>query len=340
MKSNNGVKVNYTREAILDSIKFVVENSDYVRINRDNIDKAVELLRGKKGETWLNSNTLGIDGFSEEQKLRYFILCESLNFCYWDSTPEWEIEHRGKWYSGSYGLMHAVAKAVENGYDLSNADFLEKISLEEFDEIFKGTTSIPLLRERFEIVKQLAKELKGIPDLFEAMSARDDIELLNKIVVHFSNFRDISRYKGRDIYFFKRAILLVGDLMLNIEAIGQTVKNRDNMIGCADYKVPQVLRELGILEYAEDLANLVDNKQEIRHDSEMEVEIRANMLQAIELIRERMRESTRGNILEKTRGKYIAMNSVEIDNALWLLSKEPEFKAKARPYHLTRTVCY
>ena len=90
MKSNNGVKVNYTREAILDSIKFVVENSDYVRINRDNIDKAVELLRGKKGETWLNSNTLGIDGFSEEQKLRYFILCESLNFCYWDSTPEWE----------------------------------------------------------------------------------------------------------------------------------------------------------------------------------------------------------------------------------------------------------
>lgn len=203
---------------------------------------------------------------------------------------------------------------------------MENITIEELDEIFKGTTSIPLLKERFEIIKQLVSEYKQISNITQSMSANSDIELLNNIVNHFSNFRDISLYKGREIYFFKRAILLVGDLILNISSISKSVKNDDNMTGCADYKIPQVLRHLGILEYSDDLTTLIDERQEIQHDSEMEVEIRANMLYAIELIKEKLHQNG------------IDMNSVQIDNALWLLSKNKEFKDK--PHHLTRTIYY
>ena len=204
---------------------------------------------------------------------------------------------------------------------------MENITIEELDEIFKGTTSIPLLKERFEIIKQLVSEYKQIPNITtQLMSANSDIELLNNIVNHFSNFRDISLYKGRDVYFFKRAILLVGDLILNISSINKSVKNDDDMTGCADYKIPQVLRHLGILEYSDDLATLIDERQEIQHDSEMEVEIRANMLYAIELIKEKLHQNG------------IDMNSVQIDNALWLLSKNKEFKDK--PHHLTKTIYY
>lgn len=318
----------YSRKMILDSVEYVVGKSNFVKINQGKIDKAVELLGGRKEGSWLDSDTLGIGDFSQEQKMRYFVLCESLNFCYWDSEAKWRVEHRGKWYSGSFGLMHAIAKAIENGYDLLNPDYLSEMTIEELDEVFAGTTSIPLLKERFEIVQQLAAELKQIPDLAAAMQAENDVELLNKIVANFDNFRDISRYKGREIYFFKRAILLVGDLILNIDAIRAAVKNEDDMLGCADYKIPQVLRQLGILEYTAELAALVDSEQEIPHDSEMEIEIRANMLYAVELIRDRMQE------------QGSEMNSVQIDNALWLLSKTPEFKAEAKPYHLTRTVYY
>lgn len=203
---------------------------------------------------------------------------------------------------------------------------MENITIEELDEIFKGTTSIPLLKERFEIIKQLVSEFKQISDLQQAMNANDDIELLNNIISHFSNFRDISLYKDREIYFFKRAILLVGDLILNIRSINESVKNDNNMVGCADYKIPQVLRHLGILEYSNGLATLIDERQEIQHDSEMEIEIRANMLYAIELIKEKLHQNG------------IDMNSVQIDNALWLLSKNKEFKDK--PHHLTRTIYY
>ncbi len=98
------------------------------------------------------------------------------------------------------------------------------------------------------------------------------------------------------------------------------------MVGCADYKIPQVLRHLGILEYSKDLAYFVDNKKEIEHDSEMEIEIRANMLYVIELIKEKLQQNG------------INMNSIKIDNALWLLSKNKEFKDK--PHHLTKTIYY
>lgn len=315
-----------TRDKIFESIKYVVDNSKYVSINEKNIGNVIPLLKENKKEPWLNSDYLDIENFSQEQILMYLILCESLNFCYWDSDIKWKIEYKGEWYSGSFGLFYAISKAIKNGYKLLDIDYLENITMEELDEMFKGTTSIPLLKERYEIIKKLVVEFKNIPNLLEAISANNDIELLNNIINNFSNFRDISMYKGKEVYFFKRAILLVGDLILNIDSIKESVRNDDNMLGCADYKIPQVLRQLGILEYSDDLSTLIDEEKELEHDSEMEIEIRANMLYAIELIKNRLHQN------------QIDINSVQIDNALWLLSKNKEFKGK--PCHLTKTIYY
>lgn len=315
-----------TREKILNSIKYVVDNSKYVKVNEKNINNVIPLLKGNQKEPWLNSDYLDIENFSQNQILMYLILCESLNFCYWDSNIKWKIEYKDEWYSGSFGLFYAISKAIKNGYKLLDIDYLEKITLEELDDIFKGTTSIPLLKERFYIIKELVSEFKKMPNLLQEMSANNDIELLNKIINNFKNFRDISLYKGQEVYFFKRAILLVGDLILNIDSIKEKVKNDDNMLGCADYKIPQVLRQLGILEYTEDLSKLIDENHILEHDSEMEIEIRANMLYAIELIKDNLRKIG------------INLNSVQIDNSLWLLSKNPKYKDK--PHHLSRTIYY
>lgn len=315
-----------TNEKIINSIKYVVDNSKYVSINIKNIDSVISLLYENKKESWLDSSNLKIKKFSQKQILIYLIICESLNFCYWDSNIKWKIKYNDEWYSGSIGLFYAIYKAIENGYNLLNVDYLEKMTIEEFDEIFKGTTSIPLLKERYDIIKQLVIELKKEQVLEKVIDADSDVDLLNNIINYFSNFRDISLYKGKEIYFFKRAILLVGDLILNIDFVKEKVKNDDNMIGCADYKIPQVLRHLGILEYSNDLSNLIDKKQILEHDSEMEIEIRANMLYAIELIKEKLHQ------------EGINMNSVQIDNALWLLSKNKKYKDK--PHHLTKTIYY
>ena len=315
-----------TKEEILNSIQFVVNNSKYVKIKEENIENAINLVTNNEKKSWLNSDLLDLNKYSQNQIIMYLILCESLNFCYWDSDIKWKIEYKGEWYSGSLGLFYGISKAIQNGYDLLNIDYLEKMTIEQLDEILKGTTSIPLLEERYEIIKQLVQELKNIDDLSKALDSNNDIELLNNIINNFSNFNDISIYKGKKVYFFKRAILLVGDLIENVKSIKEKVKNDSNMLGCADYKIPQVLRHLGILEYNEELAQIVDSKQQLKHDSEMEIEVRANMLYALELIKNKLHQ------------KGIEMNSTQIDNILWLLSKNKEFKAK--PYHLTRTIYY
>ena len=315
-----------TRKVIVDSIYYVVNHSNYAFINKANISSVLPLLTGTRKTSWLNSDILDLSKLNEEQIILYFLLCESFNFCFWDSDIKWKIEFHGEWYSGSYGVFYAVAKAIENGKLSLDVSCLEKLTMEDLDDIFYGTTSIPLLRERFAILQGLVCELKNISSLTKLFDVSTDIELLDRIVNTFHNFRDISLYHGKEVYFFKRAILLVGDFSLNVDSISKKIKDNNQMLGCADYKIPQVLRHFGILEYSKELSLLVDNKQEVPKNSDMEIEIRANMLYCIELIKEAL----------VSQGKDL--NSIEIDNALWLLSKNPS--VKDRPHHLTKTTNY
>ncbi len=60
----------------------------------------------------------------------------------------------------------------------------------------------------------------------------------------------------------------------------------------ADYRVPQILRELNILNYSDNLAQLVDTETELEYSSEFEVEIRALTIVAVEEILSKIRHSS------------------------------------------------
>ena len=57
----------------------------------------------------------------------------------------------------------------------------------------------------------------------------------------------------------------------------------------ADYRVPQILRQLEIMEYNEDLASKIDSEVELAYSSPEEVEIRASTVMAVELIIQKIR---------------------------------------------------
>ena len=122
-----------TKEEILNSIQFVVNNSKYVKIKEENIENAINLVTNNEKKSWLNSDLLDLNKYSQNQIIMYLILCESLNFCYWDSDIKWKIEYKGEWYSGSLGLFYGIYKAIQNGYDLLNIDYLEKMTIEQLD---------------------------------------------------------------------------------------------------------------------------------------------------------------------------------------------------------------
>ena len=92
-----------------------------------------------------------------------------------------------------------------------------------------------------------------------------DMELFNIIIKYFPNFNDERKYKEKTVYFYKLAQLLTSDI-LHIREIKENIKvDYSNLVGCADYKIPQVMRGLGILEYGVELSELIDNKKQFVH---------------------------------------------------------------------------
>lgn len=217
--------------------------------------------------------------------------------------------------------MYAMLKYVKenNSTDFSN------ISLDEFEEILKGNITIPLLKERYKTLVEISnivnskmngsfyKYIKGVTN---------DIELFNIIINNFDSFKDEREYNGRTIYFYKLAQLLTSDILHVREKLENIKVDYSHLIGCADYKIPQTLRALNIIKYNEELANIVDSKEEIEMSSKYEVEIRSSQIVILDYIKEKIKD----------------VNSIDINDFLFLYSKQ--VKDKVKPYHLCRNINY
>ena len=155
----------------------------------------------------------------------------------------------------------------------------------------------------------------------------DALRLLDIIVTDFPSFNDFSIYDDCRVFFYKRAQLVISDVYQIFKSRGLgDLKNVERLTAFADYKIPQVLRRLGILGYSQELAAKVDNRIPISHGSKEEVEIRANTIWAIELMRKELRT------------RIPNITAVDLDSYLWLQGQDKSPSDK--PYHLTRTVLY
>ena len=82
------------------------------------------------------------------------------------------------------------------------------------------------------------------------------------------------------------------------------------------------MRALDIVEYNDELSNIIDNKVEIECSPKYEVEIRASMIVVIDYIK---------NKVENT-------NAIDINDYFFTTSKT--VKSFAKPYHLCRNQNY
>jgi len=95
----------------------------------------------------------------------------------------------------------------------------------------------------------------------------------------------------------------------------------------ADYRVPQLLRALGIIKYSEELADAVDHRRWIQPGSPWEIEIRANTLQACLRIRDAASMASGVDLLD-----------IEVDWQLWQIGETT--KESLLPHHRCLTVFY
>jgi hypothetical protein len=270
---------------------------------------------------------------SNEETVCYLLVLDSINFCFWPPVGKsrWEIEYQSHRLSGYYGLAAALKKAVELGVPITKADYLAQITADQLRDLLRGNGELPLLEKRLEILNELGRVLQReyggkALKLVEAAgkSARTLVRLL---AAKLTSFRDVATYYGREIFFYKRAQIFAADLYGTFNGRGWgDFQDIHELTAFADYKLPQVLRHLGIFRYLQPLAKKVDQQITLDPGSTGEVEIRANTIWAVELIRREL----------KRVGKEL--RAFEIDWILWHLGQQAEFRA--RPYHRTLTIFY
>lgn len=270
---------------------------------------------------WLSSSPFGLLDLSDETIINFLLIYESINFSFW-GEPKWTIDTNIGKLDGSIALLYVLLQYVKES---KSTDF-SSMSKKEFLKILKGNIKIPLFEERFKIIKEVSAivndKMQG--NFYQYIKdITSDIELFETIIANFPSFKDERLYNKQTIYFYKLAQLLTSDI-LHIKEQKEKIKvNYTHLVGCADYKIPQVLREFGILNYDNKLAKIVDNHSEISINSIYEVEIRANMITVINMIN------------KKLNYKYCR---IDINDFIYMQKNNKNFKM--RPYHLTRCTNY
>jgi hypothetical protein len=319
-------------EEVLESTRWVVEQSEQVRVDHSALARfARKLVTGELQVPQWNYHYHFYDG--GELTVAYLLALDSLNFCFWapEGEQRWEIFYKGEEVSGYYGLAAALKRAFEAGVPLDDAEFLSRLSPGGLAETLDGRGELQLLDWRSAILNELGQVLleryAGRPCRLVEAAGGSAVALVRLLARELPSFRDEADYRGRKVCFYKRAQILTADLWCSFQGRSWgDFADIDRLTAFADYKLPQVLHHLGILDYAPQLTRKIDTREVFAAGSPEEVEIRANTVWAVELLREELGR----------RGRKLL--AIELDWLLWGLGQQEGFKGE--PYHRAVTIFY
>lgn len=108
-----------------------------------------------------------------------------------------------------------------------------------------------------------------------------------KLFYNVTGFRDHTVYKGHQVFLYKRAQIFASDIWGAFKGQGYGELNDiESVTMFADYIVPAVLQQLGVLKYSHSLSRAIESNLEIPSGSEEEVELRACTVHAVEEMRD------------------------------------------------------
>lgn len=318
-------------ERILKSVEPVVASAEYVRLNEEAIKSFADTIQADELEAAPPFFEKDYN-LSLEQSIAFGFVYNAVNFSYW-GEPKWTVTADDSDYDGGIGMLRAIQRGIKSNHDLLSADYIRRISEDDFRRVVEGNVEIPLFMERLKLLRGLGEhitnEYGGSFTAFVDKAEWDAVKLVELLADEIPEvFNDEEQYNGSPVRFYKRAQLIPSHLheLYQLGVSTRDVTNLDQLTALADYKVPQLLRKYDVLQYTPDLAERVDTMSEIPSGSKEEVEIRAVTVWAVELL-------TR---LVKQRG--LQASAIQIDHVLWLRGQQKSLDDK--PYHRTRTIWY
>lgn len=321
------------QHSVLESIRPVIENSSHVTTN---FAKIREIAQELKDYEFPHQNYDFYPDLSRDYLIQFAFVLNSINFQFREFKDPWrkfEVEYGGEIYGGFFGLAHSLRKAVEEGIPVLDSKYLANLSKEQALKFLKGRNIlIPMFEERVKILNEigtvLSERYRGKFSNFLKISNKafdNGKGLVERLATEFHAFNDVRIYEPTKtlVKFYKKAQLLFAVLHCNPNS-GFKLADIDQLTVFADYKLPQALRDLGILEYSKDLAYKIDNRILIPEGSDEEVEIRAHTIYASDILCKEINKLRKGKVTPNM-----------IDEYLWLQGKKSK-----KPRHFTKTIYY
>lgn len=332
---------------VLKSAQFINKNSVDVSVPEEGVKKAAKFMSKLMKDTnysckqWKDHPLHPKE--ENEDVLKWIFLIDLLNFSFYSNLSEadrYAVEYKGQRWTGYSALCATVNRALEEGIPFTEPKFFAAISEQQLRHIFRGVPEakeeIPLLNERLRVLHEagaiLLEKFYGSYETLINMADKSVMTLLELVVSNFECLRDECMFKNRTVSFYKRAQILIADTWACFQGTSYgEFRDIECLTMFADYRVPQALCAVGILQYSGALkARLKDSGHEFKSGSREEVEIRGNSIYAVELLRQEIKR------LEPD----LQINSVLLDFGLYDYAKARSEELKDIPIHKVRSVNY
>ena len=162
------------------------------------------------------------------------------------------------------------------------------------------------------------------------------------------------------IHFYKRAQIAVSDIWAALGRNVPTSTSKNTKLRIChfndmelvttfpDYRVPQILRHVGVLQYESKLATWVDDQEELDHSYIDEVSIRAGTVVAVEELVQKIKEKisiivgeNKSDRSESELERLVEdVSAVTVDWYLWQKGEQMDRLNQLEPHHRVRTTFY
>ena len=146
---------------VLESTRLVIDESQFVKINRVIIDELCAQWTREPFTTPPWDEYVHWTSDDQEKLANYILVLDCLNFCFWPDPGEirWQIEYRGHKLGGYQALAASLKRAVEEGVPITDAKWLAQATAEELRGVFRGEGEIPLMERRVFNVNEVGRVL-------------------------------------------------------------------------------------------------------------------------------------------------------------------------------------
>ncbi|KAH0565415.1 hypothetical protein GP486_001191 [Trichoglossum hirsutum] len=293
--SLTGQKDTPAETKVLEGARHIYDNSIDVAIDSQGTRAAAESIwtsmcrKEYSTKTW-STHELHPKAKNEDT-INLIFTIDLLNFSFWSESEldqRFAVHYRDKNWTGYWSLVAALQRALDEDIPITSSDFWQsedECSKDLVRWVFRSATNeeIPLFDERLACLREAGRVLyerfncRFLNCINEASGSA--AALVNLLVENFPCFNDEAGFEGRNVRFYKRAQILVADLWACFEGEGYgKFRDINEITMFADYRIPQILHNLGCLRYSPPLENHIRQLKLISEGHTWEVELRGSMI--------------------------------------------------------------